>query len=303
MLNETLKNFEKWEIKRAQREMMFPLSLSYWRETLLEYCCKLFTWDGLPESIPSHEIEMGLFINGYNSIVKLSSGEWISAVSSGLHGVTDYYDVFTDLSFVTPLHYGQRKIGKNAVVIRNNTLMHSLLPKINRYAIMLAHAEISTVAELVNDRESNIFEVFSDIHAQGVTEYQKKLYNGELAICMNKGFTGVRVNPAANKSIGESVKAWDTRNNILQAFFEEIGIKKNAQKRERLITDEVNAADDMLRLNLSDMLDTRQRGADELNRLTGWNVSVKCNVQNVQDTDSESGETVKDGEQNVNENK
>lgn len=301
MLNETLKNFEKWEIKRAQREMMFPLSLSYWRETLLEYCCKLFTWDGLPETIPSHEIEMGLFINGYNSIVKLSSGVWISAVSSGLHGVTDYYDVFTDLSFATPLHYGQRKIGKNAVVIRNNTLMHSLLPKINRYAIMLAHAEISTVAELVNDRESNIFEVFSDIHAQGVTEYQKKLYNGELAICMNKGFTGVRVNPAANKSIGESVKAWDTRNNILQAFFEEIGIKKNAQKRERLITDEVNAADDMLRLNLSDMLDTRQRGADELNKLTGWNVSVKCNVQNVQDTDSESGETVKDGEQDVNE--
>ena len=293
MLDRTLKNFDKWQVKQAEKEMLFPMSLAYWRETLLEYCCKLFTWQGLPDTIPAHEIEMGLFINGYNSIVKLNNGDWISAVSSGLVGVTDYYDIFTDITFATPLHYGNRKIGKNCVVIRNNTLMHSLLPKINRYAIMLAHAEISTVAELVNDRESNIFEVMSDVHADGVREYQKQLYNGELAICQNKAFSGVRVTPTANKSIGESTKAWDARNNILTAFFEEIGIKKNAQKRERLITDEVNASDEIRKLNLSDMLDTRQRGADELNKLTGWNITVKCNIPTVEDVDTETGTTEK----------
>jgi hypothetical protein len=289
MLDKILRNFDKWAVKTSEQEMLFPLSLAYWRETLLEYCCKLFTWDGLPDTIPAHEIEMGLFISGYNSIVKLSNGKWISAVNSGLVGVTDYYDVFTDITFSTPLHYGNRKIGKNCVVVRNNTLMHSLLPKINRYAIMLAHAEISTVSELVNDRESNLFEVMSDIHAEGVKEYRRQLYNGELAICQNKAFSGVRVTPTANKSIGETTKAWDARNNILSAFFEEIGLKKNAQKRERLITDEVNASDEIRKLNLSDMLDTRQRGADELNRLTGWSVSVKCNVPTVDDVDEETG--------------
>ncbi|MBO7716290.1 MAG: hypothetical protein J6S85_26615 [Methanobrevibacter sp.] len=289
MIKDYIKQFEKWETKRAQEEMLFPLSLAYWRETLLEYCCKLFTWQGLPETIPQHEIEMSLFLCGYNTLVKLSNGTWISAVESGLTGITDYYDIFTEVNFATPLHYGKREIGKNAVVIRNDTLMNGLLNKINRYAIMLAHAEISLVAELVNDRESELIEVFSDIHAEGAREYKRKLYNGQLDVYVNKGFSGAKVTPTAARSLGESSKAWETRNNILSAFFEEIGIKRNTNKKERMITDEVTSNNELLLLNLSDMLEARQKGADEFNKLTGFKVSVKCNVDYVKDVDNKTG--------------
>lgn len=261
-----------------KRSFTFNPSYRYWVNTLLEYPMRLFSYKNLPETIPSHVVDIMSFIRGYSGIVLLGSGDWICASETSMNGVTDYYDIFKNITFATPLHFGQRTIGKTGFVIRNTSLMQPLMPKIERYALMLAHAEISLICELVNLRETDVVEAINENAAKSANKQAEDRYNGEIMTLVNEGFAMLRHNFVPQKSQNENMRIWDLRSNILGAYLEEIGIKKAQNKREREITQEVAADDPMLKLNISDMLEVRQEGWEKFNRATGHNVEVSCNI-------------------------
>lgn len=261
-----------------KRSFTFNPSYRYWVNTLLEYPMRLFSYKNLPETIPSHVVDIMSFIRGYSGIVLLGSGDWICASETSMNGVTDYYDIFKNITFATPLHFGQRTIGKTGFIIRNTSLMQPLMPKIERYASMLAHAEISLICELVNLRETDVVEAINENAAKSANKQAEDRYNGEIMTLVNEGFAMFRHNFVPQKSQNENMRIWDLRSNILGAYLEEIGIKKAQNKREREITQEVAADDPMLKLNISDMLEVRQEGWEKFNRATGHNVEVSCNI-------------------------
>lgn len=278
---------EYWEkySKLNRYDMTFYPSYRYWIDALLEYPMRLFTLEGLPKSIPEHEPEIISFIRGYAPIVQLGSGDWIAAPESGMFGLTDYYDMFTQINFTTPLHYGAREIGKNAFIIRNTALKNPLMPKVKRYASLLAHADISIVCELVNLRESDVLEVISNSQRAAADQYMLDKYEGKTHSLVNKGFSMLKHNFTDNKSQAENSRLWDLRERILASYLEEIGIRKPQQKRERQTVSEVLGDSPMLRLNVSDMHYTRQKDWDKFNDKTGYNVRVKCNI-NYDDDDA-----------------
>lgn len=261
-----------------KRSFTFNPSYRYWVNTLLEYPMRLFSYKNLPETIPSHVVDIMSFIRGYTGIVLLGSGEWICASETSMNGVTDYYDIFKNITFATPLHFGQRTIGKTGFIIRNTSLMQPLMPKIERYASMLAHAEISLICELVNLRETDVIEAINENAAKSANKQAEDRYNGEVMTLVNEGFAMLRHNFVPQKSQNENMRIWDLRSNILGAYLEEIGIKKAQTKREREISQEVAADDPMLKLNISDMLEVRQEGWEKFNKATGHKVEVSCNI-------------------------
>lgn len=261
-----------------KKSFTFNPSYRYWVNTLLEYPMRLFTYENLPETIPAHVVDIMSFIRGYSGIVLLGSGEWICASETSMNGVTDYYDIFKNVTFSTPLHFGTRTIGKTGFVIRNTSLMQPLMPKIERYAMLMAHAEISMVCELVNLRETDVVEAITEQAAKSADKQARDRYNGELQTLVNEGFAMLRHNFVPTKSQQENMRLWDLRNNILGAYLEEIGIKKSQNKREREISQEVAADDPMLKLNISDMLEVRQADWNKFNEATGHNVTVTCNI-------------------------
>lgn len=261
-----------------KKSFTFNPSYRYWVNTLLEYPMRLFTYEGLPETIPAHVIDIMSFIRGYSGIVLLGSGEWICASETSMNGVTDYYDIFKNITFSTPLHFGTRTIGKTGFVIRNTSLMQPLMPKIERYAMLMAHAEISMVCELVNLRETDVVEAITEQAANSADKQARDRYNGEIQTLVNEGFAMLRHNFVPTKSQQENMRLWDLRNNILGAYLEEIGIKKSQNKREREITQEVAADDPMLKLNISDMLEVRQTDWNKFNEATGHDVKITCNI-------------------------
>ena len=261
-----------------KKSFTFNPSYRYWVNTLLEYPMRLFTYEGLPETIPAHVVDIMSYIRGYAGIVKLSSGDWICASETSLNGVTDYYDIFKKITFSTPLHFGSRTIGKTGFVIRNTSLMQPLMPKIERYAMLMTHAEISMVCELVNLRETDVIEAITEQAAKSANKQAEDRYNGEIQTLVNEGFAMLRHNFVPTKSQQENMRLWDLRNNIMAAYLEEIGIKKSQNKREREITQEVAADDPMLKLNVSDMLEVKQEDWNIFNEATGHNVRVTCNI-------------------------
>lgn len=267
--------------KSVKAQMTFMPCFKYWERVLLEYACRLFSYEGLPDSIPAHEIDMIAYLRGYCPLVTVAEGGkqvWIAANSSGMYGLTDYLDMFTKVNFNTPLHYGERTIDKNCVIIPNNSLKTPLIWRIDHYATLLAHTDISLVAELVNNREVDIMEAINASSAEALKEQYSKRYDGIPSAIVNKGFSQYQHNFVSGRSQEQNEKLWQLRNNIISGFLEEIGIKKSFDKKERQITSEIQADDEMLTLNITDMLECRQKAFDKFAELSGIKVTVSTNI-------------------------
>jgi hypothetical protein len=278
-MNYFLNNFSEWKRKNIKKSFTLEPRYFYWCNTLLEYAIRLFTWSGLPESIPQHEIEFATLTHGYGVFVKKANGEWIAPFNYARNGITDYYDIFTHVNFSTPLSAnGNREIGKTAIIVPNNSLKMSLMPKIQSYATILAHVDISLICELVNDRQSVLNESINNSQADKANTYLDRLYNGEISTIINTGFDVLKFTDLNKRSQGEVEKLIVIRNKVLQAYLEEIGIRKQQEKKERMISDEATGNIEMLKLNISDMLECRQKSAQQFSEILGKEITVTCNI-------------------------
>lgn len=278
---DTLQELISQYTKGIKSQMTFYPCFKYWQKILLEYATRLFSYEGLPDSIPAHEIDLIAYMGGYCPLVTVANGgraEWIAAYSSGMFDQTDYLDMFKKVNFATPLHFGERTIDKTAIIVPNNSLKTPLIWRINHYSTLLAHCDVSIVAEMVNDREIDMIDAINAGAAEAAKETYKKRYDGIPHAIVNKGFSQFKHNFVSGRSQEQSSKLWDLRNNILSGFLEEIGVKKSYDKKERQITNEIQADDEMLNLNISDMLECRQKAFDKFNTLSGYNVKVSCNI-------------------------
>lgn len=254
----------------------FKNAFNYWRAQLFNKVNKLYTWNNLPESIPQKEIETRLILWGKCGIVK--AGAELLAVDIEMFGITNYYDEFKQFNYCTPLQNGMRTIGKDGVLVDNDTLRNPIIPIIDRYSMMLAHAEISFINALVNGRDAKTIVASSNQMAEEIRKYQNKLYDGANDVIVDRALIGAEFHENDHSPLNFVKSLYDVRNEILYAFYEDLGIKKNQQKRERLVADEVSADEVLLKLNILDMTDARKRAAEQINTMFGTNISVKCNV-------------------------
>ena len=75
----------------------------------------------------------------------------------------------------------------------------------------------------------------------------------------------------------EIIELLNAKQQIMASFLSEIGVKNFTEKKERLITDEVTADDQLLTINVEDMLNYRKNGIDKINRMFNTSISVKRN--------------------------
>jgi hypothetical protein len=65
---------------------------------------------------------------------------------------------------------------------------------------------------------------------------------------------------------------------IIAQFYQAIGIKANAiNKKERLITDEINSQDDYLAISLLDLITSWREGFEKVNEMYGTDIKVELN--------------------------
>lgn len=261
----------------------------FWRNQLLKFANNIYTWD--IEGIDSKQIENRLLLTGRCGIVK--EGNKLIAVEPMLNGVTDYFDTYTHFTYATPLHHSTGTgvvIGKNGVLIDNDNLRNGIYALIHRYAQMLAHTEVTFLNVLINGRSGKVYVASTDKVAQSIRDFRSKLYKGKNDVIVDKSFLGVEVHDDATASALGIKDLLDTRNNILCNFYEDLGVQKSKDKKERMITNEVDTNSELLHLNLLDMYNQRLKGAREITRIFGVPCMVKCNVDI--DSDGEIGEEV-----------
>lgn len=253
-------------------------ALEYWTEQLFAIVEKLFTWEGV--EFKQKEIETRLILRGRVGIVKIGK-DIVPVVADGLNGQTYYPDEFKYFNWSTVnSKQGRAVIDKDAILIDNNALRNPTMDIIRRYALILAHTEVTLINALINGRSNKTIVASNQKMAESIRAYQDKILNGSNDAIVDPSFVGLNVLDQANgqNSLNYIKQLYDIRQSLLYSFYEDLGIKKNQQKRERLVSDEVEADTMLLKLNLKDMYDARKEGCEKVNALFGTNWSVTCNI-------------------------
>lgn len=277
--SDNLKNIKKEE----KEEMKLPVSISYWTNMLFEKAVRIFEWKG-DLQFPQKEIEMRLLLYGYCGYVNDGYvGEMVSY--GGMSTPTQYWDEFKTFTYAAATAKGGTKtIGEECVIINNTALRNPLYPMIKRYANLLAHTDVSLKMSLVNLRIKNIISTDSQTTADSYRAMFDKFYNGDIDAILDDGLLKKGNGGIDNLALTSSgslgvMDCIDARNELLRMFFNEIGVRYNRDKKERMIESEVQNDEQMLLLNINDMLKQRQNACKEINRIFGRNISVKLSPE------------------------
>lgn len=276
-LEEYVENKEGSKVLKLARESTtYNRGYMYWRDALFERVMRLFVWEGTGELKPK-EIEQRLHIAGHCGITKINGEKELTAMFGTFYGVTKYIDEFTNYMVRCPIYSGKRTIGKDVVVINNNSLRNATYYLIHHYAVLLAHTEVTLVNELVNARDSGGIPIAStEKQKASILDYQGKVYNGQYGVVSDMGMLGVNYAGTDRKTAQNIMDIIEVREKLIKSFYSDIGVRSAFEKRNNTVQAEVEADTSLLLLNLSDMLDCRKKACEEVNDMfgTSWSVHV-----------------------------
>ena len=253
-------------------------------------------WCDLPNSINERWIEKFLFHKGF-CVAYENDKLGLIVTECTLDGNLNNYNEPTT---VTPTGIGIEPktltVGKDCVLIRNNDEMLPTSFTLKLFAYRLA--EISRTIDI------NIHAQKTPVLIQGSEKQKLSLKNAYSQ--WNGNEPVIFADPALDLQ-GVTVFKTDAPKVFTELQRQKVSIwnealtflginNANTEKRERLISDEVEANDAHIDLSAQCMLKARQNACEELNRLFNTNISVKMREEKKEDGTLYSGIKNTDGE-------
>ena len=241
----------------------------------------MFRWSGLPDTIPQRNLELMLQINGFVAVAPVDGS--LYALVGGLGGYPDpYYDP-TVITIANPaLKYNAvLTLGSDCALVRNDALLAGLMPMYHRYAAHLAEADLSIDLATINSRLISLISAADDRTRDAALKMLEDIRDGRQGVILSPSSmldenAGIRSLPYANQADNSTLKNLIELTQYLKAsWYNDLGLNANWNaKRESLSASESLLNDDALLPLIDDMLACRKRGAEEINRLYGTDISV-----------------------------
>lgn len=245
---------------------------------MLAKTLSMFEYQGLPETIPQRELERLLQTNGYAFITKAPDGE-LYAFSGSLGGTErDPYGQPTQITIANvALNFNKTlDLNKDGVLLRNDDLRIGVMPVFEKCNTLLVENDVNMVMWGFNSRIQKLITAPDDKSKESADLYMKKIIDGDLSIIGdNAMFDGVKMQaPAASSGAGVQ-QMIEYQQYIKSEMFNEVGLSSNFNmKRERLISSEVDQAEDSLFPLVYNMMENRISGITALNKTFGLNITV-----------------------------
>ena len=252
----------------------------FFKRYLLQEAISVFNWD-LPETWSKNYFLYVLYVIGYIGIVNTDRFGVIPQ-----HGGLGGYNVFYQPRYMlinNPLFAGTLKpvIDEDCVCLRLQPDYCGLYDIVDYYGDLMALCAEATGINLVNSKLSFIFAAKNKATAESLKALYDKITGGEPAAFADKELfddEGNLTMSMFNQDVGRNFIAdrlLDTMRTIRCQFLTDIGIPNaNTDKRERLITDEVNANNFETRAKCSGWPGGRQKGCRKVKEMFGGDISV-----------------------------
>lgn len=298
--NTTMSNEKKYDLMEDVTDVFN--GYNYYIDYLYEKLIRIFKYENLPPTIPRDALESYILSNGYGGVTN-NDTYGLVAVPCSKYGVGLYPRYEPLAQYCTPLMQGiNLVIGRDIVIIKNNSFQISCDSIVKRYARMLADFDATANIIISNMRIQVLPSFDNEDSAESYKAVMVANRLGQVDSVIDKSFIQKGTfTPYASGS--NSIKINDVvsaRNEILRSFLAEIGITTANDKRERMVVDEVNVNSQMLLFNVADMLECRQKAVEQINSIYGTNITVDLSDEykiikdatKVENTDNqEKGET------------
>lgn len=264
----------------------YEAGYDYWSNYLTERVLRLFEWDGTGD-IPAREIEIALMLGGSCGVTDKYKKK-LTVFSGNYAGdPTEYYDVFKSYAVYSPLYSAVLKVGKDVVVGRNNNVMNSIQPLIHRYAMMLAHTEVTFIDVLIESRNTSVGVASTTTAKTALENYRNSLANGKIMPILDPAFSQIQWTDLKGNSNTSITELLETRKALLNAFFTDIGVQTAwFDKKANVHSEEVKASKGLTLFNINDMLRCRETLCGEVNKRYGTNWSVRISPELIEEEDA-----------------
>jgi len=250
----------------------------FWYNILWNKAVSLFEYENLPETINRDYLETILMARG--SLIWIKDKQGNLRALYGAHYGFDCYNFPTTAEIANPV-LGNLKgtFHINCVWMRNNMYALPIQDILFEYSMQLAQLDTNLKVNLDNLKTSIVFKAESPEQAKKIYEIYKDIISGKPAVVTMDDTNFINQNDfnifSSNiEYLGAQFLA--DRRTIINDFLAVFGINTlSMEKKERLITGEIDSNNQELEINKNYWLKPRQEAVDEINKLFGTNISVK----------------------------
>ena len=257
----------------------------YFRKYLFQKAISVFKWQ-LPEEWDKDYFLYTLYGMGYIAVV--NTDQYGTICQGGTLGGYNLYYRPSYIIITNPLIRGTitANLEKDCALIKLQPDYSSIMDIVGYYADQLALAAESLGINLVNIKSGTVFGAESKAMAESYKKMYDNLSEGDPAVVIDKKLLDDQGKPTwfpFTQHIRESYVVSDLLSDMrkIEAMFDtEIGIPNaNTDKRERLITDEVNANNIETATRCELWLETLRKGIDKANAMYDTDISVDWRVR------------------------
>ena len=256
----------------------------YFRKYLLQKAISVFKWNLPPEWDPDY-FKYVLYGLGYIAVLNTRS---FGVICQG--GTLGGYNLYYRPKYImisNPLLRGTitADIDKDCALIKLQPDYSSIMDIVGYYADQMALAAEAVAMNLNNTKTSTIFGAESQAQANSYKKMFDEVNKGNPAVVIGKKLLDDSGTPTWFPFV-QNLKEQYITSDILEdmrkiesMFDTDIGIPNaNTTKKERLITDEVNANNVETATKCEQWLETVRRGVDKANEFYGLSISVDWRV-------------------------
>lgn len=258
--------------------------VSYFRRYLLQKAMSVFKWT-MPESWEANYFLYVLYCWGYLAIINTDLFGVIPQ-QCGLRGYNVFYQP-TNAIITNPLLQGIREpeIGTECVLLRLQPDYGGIMDLVNYYAEELALASDAISVNLLNSKVAYVFTAKNKSTAESLKTLYDKIASGNPAVVQDSNLLTDDGKPAwipwsqDLKTLYISGDLLDAMRQIENHFCTDLGLPNaNTSKRERLITDEVNANNVETYTRAAMWLEELQKGCRAASDMFGIDLRVDWRV-------------------------
>ena len=240
-------------------------------------CLSMFEWENLPPSMNARFLEMCLFYNGQAALLYDEDYGYINTMAAD-GGYINIYGLPTELNCYS-YRFNQRRSlymndtgeekGKECILVMNNYERIPTCSTIYLFAYRLAEAQRTADVNIQAQRTPIL--ITTDQKQLFTLRKMYEEYDGNTpAIFADKNL----ITPDSLKAIKTDApyiagNIMDYKREIWNEFLTFMGINNLAEKRERLITNEVDSNNELINLNLQSLMIPRKEACRQFNEKYG----------------------------------
>ena len=265
--------------KRQDMYMTKPYYTRLWKMRLSDLACNMFPYKGMPDEINMNAVSKMVMLGGYAIFFKDKDLDKFFCLEGALTGVDPYgYPTYAkpiSKNVSEGIIFPELRVGEECIIIYANKVRSSARPYIAEYADKLAELDVAlkmntramkhplmlktteqkkeSIATLMAQYDDDYYVVFPD---------QSLLDNTSLQVMDFK------------VSASEILNLQKEKETVINEFFNVFGISGSVEKRERMISGEMNAMMEQIAVGREMWMAPQRDAIERINKMFGLNVTI-----------------------------